>query len=134
MPFIARHLKNVVLDFGALSVGSLPNKVKCERRHAQASCASHPMQSSTGSPATDRDAMVAVLIEQVCSHTAQALLVYKALIQDHDLSGGVRRGKGAMVISHTCFVLKEGPAGWVSKERPSFLFLSGDPRRGTSRG
>mgnify|MGYP001451441931 CR=1 FL=1 len=29
-----------------------------------------------------------------------------------DLTGGVRRGKGAMVISHTCFVLKEGPAGW----------------------
>ena len=38
-----------------LSVGSLPNKVKRERRDAQASCASHPMQSSTGSPTTDRD-------------------------------------------------------------------------------
>ena len=30
----------------------------------------------------------------------------------NDLAGGVRRGKGAMVTSHTGFVLKEGPAGW----------------------
>ena len=29
----------------------------------------------------------------------------------NDLTGGVRRGKGAMVISHASFVLKEGPAG-----------------------
>jgi hypothetical protein len=30
----------------------------------------------------------------------------------NDLAGGARRGKGAMVTSHTGFVLKEGPAGW----------------------
>ena len=30
----------------------------------------------------------------------------------NDLTGGARRGKGAMVTSHTCFVLREGPAGW----------------------
>ena len=30
----------------------------------------------------------------------------------NDLAGGVRCGKGAMVISRTRFVLREGPAGW----------------------
>ena len=45
----------------------------------------------------------------VGTHTCTRLLFRT---DTNDLAGGARRGKGAMVTSHTCFVLREGPAGW----------------------
>ena len=51
----------------------------------------------------------------VCSYTTLTCIRLVFRTDTDDLTGGVRRGKGAMVISHTCFAMRRPAAAGPSR-------------------